>query len=167
MEFRLHADDVVRHFKGGIYTIMAMAVREFNGDDLGVLYVRNTDGSLWLRPYEMFVSEVDREKYPDVTQQYRMEKITDLEPEHLSIHKYDLCLDNMSTGTVFKHKETKEPYMLISNNYTHTETKVIMAVFVGINDEIPQYMAYDKFKECMEEFAVTRDNIHTLYPKQV
>ena len=31
------------------------------------------DGGLWVRPMEMFLSEVDHEKYPDVEQQYGFE----------------------------------------------------------------------------------------------
>ena len=31
------------------------------------------DGGLWIRPLEMFMSKVDKEKYPDVKQEYRFE----------------------------------------------------------------------------------------------
>ena len=35
-------------------------------------------GEIWLRPYDMFMSKVDREKYPNVEQEYRFEYVGEL-----------------------------------------------------------------------------------------
>ena len=40
-----------------------------------VVYRNLHDMSLWVRPIEMFLSEVDKEKYPDAIQKYRFEEI--------------------------------------------------------------------------------------------
>ena len=40
-----------------------------------VIYYTLEDGRVWSRPYDMFISEVDYEKYPNIKQKYRFEKI--------------------------------------------------------------------------------------------
>ena len=41
-----------------------------------VIYKRvQGDGSLWIRKKDMFLSEVDRNKYPNVEQKYRFELV--------------------------------------------------------------------------------------------
>lgn len=49
-----------RHFKGGIYEVLGM-VRHSETEEWLVLY-KNASGSLWVRPYAMFVETVTHEK---------------------------------------------------------------------------------------------------------
>lgn len=72
---------VYRHFKGNIYRVLGLAKHTETNETL-VIYRccdLNTSngleeyGNTYARPLEMFLSEVDREKYPDAKQQYRFE----------------------------------------------------------------------------------------------
>lgn len=61
-----------RHFKGNIITVIEIAKHTETGE---MMVVYNHDGNIWVRPYEMFISKVDKEKYPDVEQEYRFQLI--------------------------------------------------------------------------------------------
>lgn len=75
MRFEIKAGDRFRHFKGTVYTVLAIA-RHTETDEKLVIY-SDAQGNTWARPEEMFSSLVDREKYPEVEQKYRFEKIED------------------------------------------------------------------------------------------
>lgn len=76
--------DIVIHFKNTLnkdkpainymYRILGIGKHTENGEQL-VAYQSLNDGRVWFRPYDMFVSEVDKDKYPDTTQKYRLEKV--------------------------------------------------------------------------------------------
>jgi len=64
-----------RHFKDRLYQIVAIAKDSETEEKMVVYQAMYGEEEIWVRPYTMFVSEVDREKYPDVVQKYRFEKV--------------------------------------------------------------------------------------------
>ena len=66
---------VYRHFKGDYYLAEALANDSDTGRPFVVYRKLYGDGSLWLRPLDMFLSPVDKEKYPDAAQEYRFELV--------------------------------------------------------------------------------------------
>ena len=64
-----------RHFKiGKIVTIIGIS-RHTETEEVSVVY--NYEGQIWNRPLSMFMSEVDRRKYPNASQKYRFELVED------------------------------------------------------------------------------------------
>lgn len=72
-----HIGDIVRHFKGNLYEIMDFAIHTETGEKMVVykaLYKdENGERLTFVRPYDMFIEKVDKDKYPQATQEYRLE----------------------------------------------------------------------------------------------
>ena len=64
-----------RHFKGGVYLVTDIAVHSESEEPM-IIY-KNFDNPelVWCRPLSMFMSEVDHEKYPNIKQLMRFERI--------------------------------------------------------------------------------------------
>ena len=81
---RLHPGDIGQHFKRAfadkttnayLYKIIAFAEHTETGEKLVIYQALYEPYRTFARPYDMFMSEVDRLKYPDVKQKYRFTRV--------------------------------------------------------------------------------------------
>jgi len=80
MERTIEIGKKYRHFKGKLYKVIDIVYdSESNNDEeykkVVIYQALYGDNLKWARPYDMFNSLVDREKYPDVEQEYRFEEV--------------------------------------------------------------------------------------------
>ena len=61
-----------RHFKGDLIRVLEIG-KHTETEEMMIVYEHC--GVIWVRPYSMFVSKVDKKKYPTVEQEYRFELV--------------------------------------------------------------------------------------------
>lgn len=75
-EFRPYPkpEEVYRHFKGNMYQVLFM-VRNAETEDYMIVYKSLVNGANYVRSAGNFMSKVDKEKYPEIDQYYRFERV--------------------------------------------------------------------------------------------
>lgn len=83
MDREIKEGQIYRHFKGFKATIIAIATHTETKEKLVVYYCDSSEvkdeypsshnDGVYARPLDMFLSEMDHKKYPDVKQKYRFE----------------------------------------------------------------------------------------------
>lgn len=116
----IHAGDIFRHFKDKLYQIVTIAYHSETGERYVVYQALYGDFKCYVRPYDMFMSEVDHDKYPDVTEQYRFTKVDVIQDDS----------DTEESITDVVSDEGINPYLL---KFLELDTSAEKAEFISKN----------------------------------
>ena len=73
MEKEVLVKGVYKHFKGDYYIVEDIALDSETLEKRVIYRGLYNNGKLFVRPYENFLEKVDKEKYPNIKQEYRFE----------------------------------------------------------------------------------------------
>lgn len=74
MEREIKVGEIYKHFKGTFHKVIAIALHSETLEKM-VVYTHEDSEEVWVRPYSLFNSFVDKKKYPECEQEYRFELV--------------------------------------------------------------------------------------------
>lgn len=146
--------ETYRHFKGHVYKIIALASHSETGESMVVYQAIKDEQETYVRPLTMFLEKVDKNKYPNISQEYRFEKIS----------SKDLEEDALDTGVMeFLDADTYEEKLNILAFMHHRITNdMINTMTLAIDVEVQEgnlEERYEALKNCLltlEKFECSR-----------
>ena len=142
MSRRPIAGETYRHFKNKEYKIIAIAKHSETGEELVIYQALYGDGMICARPLDMFVSEVDHEKYPEVTQKYRFEKIGEADASG-NVNGTN-ATENMKKEKRLEEMSLEEKMMaFFDNEDLEAKYKILLSMRGEITDTIIDNLAVD------------------------
>lgn len=146
-----------RHFKGGLYQVMAIATNSETKEKMVVYQALYGDYGIYVRPYDMFASEVDHEKYPQVKQVYRFTQVhpEEMEEESDKVEVPDLTLELDESMEPEQPAVEEEPKKM-SEDQPAQEKQDVSG---GINPILLEFLDADTLEEKMHIMTFYRNQM--------
>jgi len=177
------AQEIYRHFKGNLYQIVTIAEHTETGEQMVVYQAMYGDFKIYARPLEMFCSKVDREKYPELSQEYRFElqgccgEAGKISPVEEPVKREPIVQEAVVTRQEEPEELTLDPGLLeFLDAETYTQRlNILTGMHHRITDEILTTMAiacdveveegnlesrYQSLKNCLltlDKYEISRD----------
>lgn len=146
-----------RHFKGGLYQVMAITTHSETKEKMVVYQALYGDYGIYVRPYDMFASEVDHEKYPQVKQVYRFTQVhpEEMEEESDKVEVPDLTLELDESMEPEQSAVEEEPKKM-SEDQPAQEKQDVSG---GINPILLEFLDADTLEEKMHIMTFYRNQM--------
>ena len=146
-----------RHFKGGLYQVMAIATHSETKEKMVVYQALYGDYGIYVRPNDMFASEVDHEKYPQVKQVYRFTQVhpEEMEEESDKVEVPDLTLELDESMEPEQSAVEEEPKKM-SEDQPAQEKQDVSG---GINPILLEFLDADTLEEKMHIMTFYRNQM--------
>lgn len=146
------------HFKEKLYQIIAIAEHTETEETLVVYQALYGNFQLYARPFSMFISQVDKEKYPNVQQEYRFQLVEQqTESVGISLEKLNAGEDEAEDKLMafFDADTMEEKYRILLDMRDEISDHMInnMAVVLDVViEEGPLDRRYEELKTCIRTF---------------
>ncbi len=160
MERIVKPGEFYKHFKDKLYQIVTVAEHSETGEKMVVYQALYGDFRTYVRPYEMFVSEVDHEKYPEIKQKYRFELIksenfgnTDAETEKSEIAESDESEVNPDLLTFLELETLSEKLEMFRDMKKRMDDQLLDSIAASLDivvEEGPLAQRYKEVLNCLE-----------------
>ena len=143
--------EIYRHFKNKVYQIVTVAEHSESREMLVIYQALYGDFKVYARPLEMFLSEVDHEKYPQVTQKYRFERVDDREilgNEDRKINQQDCKENSEEANTLQREQELQDESHMQEESGTQ-----------GVSEKLMEFLDADTMEARYNILVSMRDEI--------
>ncbi|MDD5935787.1 MAG: DUF1653 domain-containing protein [Clostridiales bacterium] len=154
-ERQIVSGELYRHFKGMLYQIIGVAKHSETMESMVVYQALYGDYGMYVRPLSMFLSEVDHEKYPEVTQKYRFTKIdrATLEANKPEYQQSNTQQKQAMTSAAFKQEQNMfEDMHEVVNGDVHPEAHLV-------NEDLMAFLDAKDYSEKLEILYTIRKRI--------